>query len=305
MKKSIVLLIMMLLILSFTLGCASNNQGENETEVGTEAKTITDSQGREVIIEEYPKKIISIAPAITEILFAIGLNEEIIGVSDYCDYPEDAQTKEKVGGFEDPNVEVIVAKNPDIVFASAGVQEELIKKLEELNIKVAVLDADNIEQVIENILITGKITGKEEAAEEIAIDMEERLADITAKVKERPQPKVFFEVWDDPLMSAGSGSFIHNIIVDAGGNNVASDNSERYYTFSMEKLLEANPDIYIINTHSHTPDDIINRNGYHVLSAVKNNKVFNIDDNLISRAGPRVIQGLEEMAKIIHPEIFE
>lgn len=298
MKKSIFLILMMVLVLSLSVGCASNDQKAEAD------KIIIDSMGREVSIEEYPEKIISLSPAITEILFALGLNQEIIGVSDYCDYPAEAQTKEKIGGFKDPNVEVIVSKNPDIVFASAGVQEELIQKLEELNIKVAVLDGDNIQQVIDNIEMAGKITGKEDKAREIVTEMEQRLADIKAKVKDQPKPLVFFEVWDEPLMSAGSSSFIHNIIDTAGGINVAADNSESYYTFSMEKLLEADPDVYIVNTHSHTPANVKNRNGYDVLSAVQNNKVFSIDENLISRAGPRVIQGLEEMAKIIHPEIF-
>jgi iron complex transport system substrate-binding protein len=300
MKKSLFMTVLIICVLGLTLSCAKDNQGEVTAEKG---KTITDSLGREIIIDKYPEKIISISPAITEILFALGLNEEIIGVSNYCDYPEEAQGKEKVGGFEDPNVEVIIAKNPDLVFASAGVQEELIKKLEGLNIKVAVLDADNIEEVIANIVITGKITGKEKEADEIASAMTQKLEEIRAKVKDQPKPKVFVEVWDDPLMSAGYGSFIHSIIEDAGGINVAADNSERYYTFSMEKLLEIDPDIYIINTHSHKPADVKNRNGYHVLSAVQNNKVYAIDDSLISRAGPRVIQGLEEMAQIIHPEL--
>lgn len=302
MKKPIITMLILAFVCLLSLGCVSDKPGdEAEAEKG---EIITDSLGREIKIEKYPEKIISIAPAITEILFALGLNEEIIGVSDYCDFPEAAQAKEKMGGFEDPNLEVIVANNPDLVFASAGVQEELIQKLEEVNIKVVVLDADNIRQVIDNILISGTITGKRAAAEELAADMKERMEEIINKVKDQPKPKVFFEIWDDPLMTAGSGSFIHNIIEDAGGVNVASDSSERYYTYSRENLLEVDPDIYIINTHSHTPDDIINRNGYHVLSAVQNNKVFTIDDNLISRAGPRVIQGLEEMAKIIHPEIF-
>ena len=162
MKKSIIPIIVMILILSLGLGCGSNNQNGDQKQIVTgENKTVFDSLGREISIEEYPEKIISISPAITEILFTLGLNEEIIGVSNYCDYPEEAQNKDKVGGFEDPNVEVIVAKKPDLVFASAGVQEELIKRLEELNIKVAVLDADNIEQVIENIIITGKLPEKQ------------------------------------------------------------------------------------------------------------------------------------------------
>lgn len=297
MRKIIIFMIAIFILSS--LGCTSDNQ---EKQMGT---TIIDSIGREVVIEKQPEKIISIAPAITEILFALGLDQEIIGVSDYCDYPEAAQAKEKIGGFQDPNVEVILSKEPDIVFASAGIQEELITKLEELNITVVVLESANIQQVLDNIQLAGDITGREDKAQEIVSGMKGKMDNIIQKVQDQPKTTVFFEVWDDPLMSAGSSSFIHNIIETAGCINVAGDNKEEFYTFSMEKLLEINPDVYIVNDHSHTPADIKTRNGYDALSAVKNNKVFSIQDDLISRAGPRVIQGLEEMAKIAHPEVFK
>lgn len=287
------------LIFSLTLGCAESTP---ETKTGT---TIIDSIGREVVIEKNPERIISISPAITEILFAIGLDQEIIGVSDYCDYPEAALAKDKVGGFKDPNVEVILSMNPDMVFASAGVQEELITTMEELNLPVVVLESATIEQVLSNIALAGEITGKNETAKEIVDDMRQKMDEIINKVKDQPKPKVFFEVWDDPLMSAGSTSFIHNLIETAGGTNVAGITEDEFFTFSMEKLLENDPDIYIINAHSHTPEDIKTRTGYEVLSAVKNDQVFTVDDSLISRAGPRVIQGLEQLAKIIHPEIFD
>lgn len=298
MRKIIILMITIVFIL-VSLGCASDTQ---KTQTGT---TIIDSIGREVVIEKEPEKIISIAPAITEILFALGLEQQIIGVSDYCDYPEAAQAKEKIGGFKDPNVEVILSKEPDMVFASAGVQEELITKMEELNITVVVLESANIQQVLDNIQLAGQITGREAKAQEIVSDMKEKMDDIIKKVQEQPKTTVFFEVWDDPLMSAGSSSFIHNIIETAGCINVAGDNTEEFYTYSMEKLLEIDPDVYIINDHSHTPADVTTRNGYDALSAVKNNQVYSIQDDLISRAGPRVIRGLEEMAKITHPEVFK
>lgn len=298
MKKSIIFLLITVLMLSLAVGCSTENQ-----EV-IQDKTITDSLGREVNMDTTPEKIISISPGITEILFALGLNEEIIGVSDYCDYPADAQTKDKMGGFKNPNVEVIISKNPDVVFTSAGVQEEIIQNLEELNIKVIALDAGTIQQVMDNIELAGKITGKEDKANEIVADMKQRVEVVTAKVKDQPQPKVFFEVWDDPLMTAGPGSFTHDIIEMAGGVNVASDADKKYVTYSIEKLLEADPDIYIVNSHAHEPQDVKTRNGYEVLSAIKNDQIFSIEDNLINRPGPRIIQGLEEMAKIIHPEVF-
>lgn len=298
MKKPLILLMIMALMLTSTAGCSPKKQQVQQ------GKTVKDSLGREITLEKPLQKIISVAPAITEILFALGLEKEIIGVSDYCDYPEQAMTKEKMGSFKNPNVEIIASKQPDMVFMSAGVQEDVMRKLEELNVKVVVLDADTIKQVINNITLAGLLTDKEAKALEITTDMKNRMTAVTSKVKDLPKPKVFFEVWDEPLMSAGSTSFIHNIIETAGGSNVAADSSKRYYTFSAEKLLEINPDVYFINTHSHTPEDIKDRNGYEALSAVQNDKVFTIEDNLISRAGPRVIEGLEQTARILHPEAF-
>jgi len=133
-----------------------------------------------------------------------------------------------MGSFKTPNVELILSKQPDMVFMSAGVQEDVMRKLEEMNVKVVVLDADTIEQVIADIELAGLITGTDDKALEIASDMKARMKAITGKVKDLPKPKVFVEIWDDPLMSAGSASFVNNIIELAGGINVAADNSERY-----------------------------------------------------------------------------
>lgn len=300
-KKSIALSLIVGLILTLSLslftGCSAQSQGP-------EGKSFTDTLGREIKVDAYPQKIVSLAPAITEILFTIGLDSEIVGVSDYCDYPEQALTKEKMGGFSNPNVEKIAALEPDMVFISAGVQEDAINKLEEMGITVVVLDADTITQVQNNIDLAGQLTGKEKEAKAVVKDMQSRLDKVEAAIKDQPKPTVFIEIWDDPLMSAGSTSFVNNIIDLAGGVNIAADNTERYYNYSSEKLLEADPEYYIINTHSHAPADVKKRTGYDVLSAVKNDKVVAVDDNLISRAGPRVIEGLEEMAKILHPDTF-
>ncbi|MGI5901614.1 MAG: ABC transporter substrate-binding protein [Desulfitobacteriia bacterium] len=299
MRKILPRFLVLILILAFMVSCSS--QG-NENSQG---KIIKDTLGREINITSPPEKIVSLSPALTEILFAIGLDQEIIGVSEYCNYPAAAKNKPTMGDFSTPNVELVTSKDPDMVFVAAGVQEDVIEKFESLGITVVVLDADTIEQVIDNIELAGILTGKEKEAARVAEDMRKRLEAITAKVQNLEKPKVFFEVWDDPLMSAGSQSFIHDIIVTAGGENIAGKNTERYYNYSVETLLEENPDIYLINSHSHTPSDIKKRNGYQVLQAVKNDKIFVIDDDLISRPGPRVIEGLEQLARYFHPQAFK
>ncbi|NLM20223.1 MAG: cobalamin-binding protein [Peptococcaceae bacterium] len=297
-KKLVITLIVLMFVFSLTAGCFAQEQ-----EV-PQGKTIKDSLGREIAIPQTPAKIISLSPALTELLFALDLDQQIIGVSDYCDYPEQVKTKERMGGYNTPNVELIASKNPDLVFISAGVQEEFMDRLSEFGITVVSLDADTIDQVMTNIHLAGVLTGKEKEAKQLTDSLKQKKDEITAKVQGKPKPKVFYEVWDDPLMSAGAPSFIHDIIETAGGINIAAESNERYYIYSVEKLLEENPDIYIINSHSHIPKDVMSRNGYQALKAVQNNKVYVIDDNLISRAGPRVIEGLEQMAQMLHPEVF-
>jgi len=301
MKRNRVLLILLVIILCFTVACSSQAPSQNKPQ----GKTITDSLNREINIGNPPQRIISLAPAVTEILFALGLDQQIVGVSNYCDYPEQTKNKEKMGGYDSPNVEAIASKKPDMVFISTGVQEGIVQQLEKFGITIVALDADTLEQVMKNIELAGLLTGKEKEAQQITADMKNKAAEISAKVEGLAKPKVFFEVWDDPLMSAGSQSFIHNMLETAGGINIAAVKSERYYTYSVEQLLKENPEVYIINNHSHTPEDIKNRTGYQALSAVQKDRVYAIDDNLISRPGPRVILGLEQIARAIHPEAFE
>ncbi|NLW07240.1 MAG: ABC transporter substrate-binding protein, partial [Clostridia bacterium] len=178
-------------------------------------------------------------------------------------------------------------------------------QLEELGIKVVTLDAETIDQVLANIRTAGIITDAVSAAEELANSLEQRVKAVKEKVAVSSRmPTVFFEVWDEPLMTAGPGSFIDDLIVTAGGINVAADVGQRFAEFSLEVLLERNPDFYIINDHAHQPQDIKERPGYGGLKAVQKDQVYAITDDLVTLPGPRIIDGLEEMAKIIHPELF-
>jgi len=301
MRKSILFLGLCCLFMLLSLGCSSSQE---EDTIAASGMTVTDSLGREILVPQNPERIISLSPATTEILFALGLGDKVVGDTEYCDYPEEAKTKDKVGGFENPNLELIVAKEPDLVFTAAGIQEEIIQKLEASHIAVVCLDAETIDQVMSNISLTGEITGMSKKAGEIVKDMEERVKAVQEKIKDKPRPVVFFEVWDDPLMTAGPGSFIDSLIQMAGGQNAAADLKGKFADYSTEKLLEVNPDIYIMNNHAHKPEDLKTRTGFDRLKAVQNDRVFTIEDDLVTLPGPRIIQGLEEMARIIHPEIF-
>ena len=300
MKNIFQLALILMICLMLLAGCSGNA----DTTVGEDSKMFKDVLGREVEIKETPERIISLTPAVTEILFELGLDERIIGVTEYCNYPEAALKKPKMGDFANPNVELIVDAEPQIVFVAAGVQMELIKRLEQLGITVFCLDAESVDQVIKNIQMTGEIMGVPEAAQKLTSEMQAKVDAVVLKVKDQERPVVFFEVWDEPLMSAGPGTFINSLIELAGGQNLAGDADTRFPQLSMEVLFERDPDVYIANDF-HKQSDIMARPGYENLTAVKTDRVHIIDDDLVTLPGPRVVLGLEEMARIIHPELFQ
>ncbi|KUO51627.1 MAG: hypothetical protein APF76_13360 [Desulfitibacter sp. BRH_c19] len=295
--KVLVLLIAFTFLLS---GCGSNAIDVN---TNTDSKIFKDVLGREVEILEPPQRVISLTPAVTEILFELELGDKVMGVTEYCTFPEEALSKPKMGGFEDPNIELVVDAEPDIVFVAAGIQTELIERLEELGITVFCLDAASVDQVIKNISMVGDIMGVPEITKSLTDEMQEKVDYIVDKVKDQEKPVVFFEVWDEPLMSAGPGTFIDSIINLAGGSNLAGDADTQFPQLSMEILFERDPDVYIANDF-HKKGDIMTRPGYETLKAIKTERVYTLNDDLVTLPGPRIVLGLEEVAKIIHPELF-
>jgi len=306
--------LLVLIIAAVATGCGNGEQANtnDSNTIGdiqqgnTYPVTVVDSIGRSVTLESEPQKIISLSPAITEILFAIGVGDKIAGVTDYCDYPAKALKKPRVGSFKEPNMEVIISSQPEVVFVSAGIQEQFAKQFNDLGIKVIALDANNFEQVLDNIKLAGRVAGAGPKSLEVARDMGERMDAVKETVAQsKTSPSVFFEVWDDPLMTAGPGSFIDDLITKAGGTNIAGDANKEFAEFSLEALIDRNPDIYILNDHAHTPEDIKKRSGYEGSKAIRNNNVYSIEDDLVTLPGPRIIEGLEQMARIIHPEAFQ
>lgn len=298
-KIMVVLILALFVLAAVFAGC------ETVEDVGGEnGEAYVDSLDRKVVVEEIPERVVSLSPAITEILYFIGAEDNVIGVSSYCDYPPGALEKKQMGGFEDPNLELVVESEPDMVFVAAGVQAEFIKTLEDLGISVFALDAETVEEVIENIKLAGKIMGVEEKATHKAGELRERVDKVTAKVKDEERPVVFFEIWDDPLMSAGAGSFVNDLIELAGGTNLYGDADHRYPTVSFERLVEKDPEIYIAIDHKRQ-DDIETRTGFDSLQAVKEDRVYTIEDDLVTLPGPRVVDGLEKLAAAIHPHLFD
>ncbi len=271
--------------------------------------TARDGVGRKVVIKKPIERIVSLSPSNTEILFALGLGDKVVGVDDFSDFPEEANDKERIGGFANPNIEKIVDLKPDLVLADATLQAKEVAALKKLNIIVFSLDSKRLEDVVSAITKVGKITGSDVQAKIKTDEMTERIDKVIAKTRRlmtRDQPKVFFELYNEPLMTVGPSSFIGDMISLAGGDNITGSTKEEYPQFSLETLIARDPHVYLAASGSMTnPGDLKNRPGWENLWAVKNDAVFILDENIINRPGPRVAEGLELVARAIHPELFK
>ncbi len=273
---------------------------------------ITDQLGRVVRFEKVPETIISIAPSNTEILFALGLGDRVAAVTDYCDYPEEAKTKTSLGSYIKPSMEDIVAISPDLILATAVHEAEVIPALEKVGLTVFALDPKTIDEVLESIILVGEITGKQEEAAQVVSGMRSRMkavTDKTDKLADTERPRVFYAVWYEPLMSAGSGTFQDDLIGKAGGNNVAG-NLTGWITIGLETVVKANPEVMIAGVNYINIGDlnfqfIDTEPRLRDTEARLNGRVFEVDSDLVSRTGPRIIDGLEKLAEFIHPELFK
>lgn len=273
--------------------------------------TIIDSQNRRVVITKKPERIVSLSPSNTDMLYALGLGDRIVGVTSFCDYPEDAKSKPKIGGFADPNMELIMKAEPDLVVANS-LHAEAVKQLEGLGVPVIIVDALDINDVLKVIEVLGKATGSSDKAGDIISKMEQKIKEISNKVADLPEnekPRVYFEIWHDPLTTGGKESFLNNLIETAGGKNVASDVNKDWIVYSPEVLLSKDPQIIIYISHfssEQTLKEIRSRSGWQDISAVKNNHIYKFpDENIVIRPGTRIVEGLEILARMFHPELFK
>jgi iron complex transport system substrate-binding protein len=257
--------------------------------------------------QNHKVRYISLAPSTTEILFALGLDEEIVGVSTYCNYPLKAKNKDKVGTFSQPNIEKILSLRPDYIFCTGREQAPIISELKYLNLKVYVADPTNMQDLLNSIRDIGRITGKIKEAESLIKNMESQIQEINLKVKlipESKKPKVFIEIWHYPLTTAGRGSFIDELLTLAGGVNIAYDTKRAYSIFSPEEVIRRNPDCIILTyMDKEKPAKLVGeRFGWKGISAIKDNRLYSdINSDLLLRPGPRVVQGLKEIYKRLYP----
>jgi iron complex transport system substrate-binding protein len=274
--------------------------------------TVIDDYGHEITMYGTPERIVSLAPSNTEILFALGLDDRIIGVTDYCNYPPEANEIEKMGGYSSPNVEKILASEPDLIVGAFGNTEEVYNYLTGLDLTVLALNPQSIEDVIEDIELVGRATETEERAAVVCGDLRRRINDVTQKTSTMAnRPTVVHVVWYDPLWVSGGDTFQDEMFEMAGGEN-AFPEIRGWGTVTMETFITKNPDIIIVNEGTGMGEAgknliyeyIINEPRFQNLNAVKNGNVHVINSDIIDRGGPRIVDALEIVASYIHPELF-
>lgn len=269
--------------------------------------TITDMAGREITIEAEPKAIISLAPSNTEILYALGLGDKVVGVTEFCNYPPEAVEKPKIGGFRDVSIEKVVELEPDLILATNIHIAEVVPALEKLGLRVVVIDPPDLPGVLEGIRLVGKITGQEKGAEALADEIGERIDAVAKAVEGRKRPRVFWEISSD-LWTAGPGSFINDLIVRAGGENIAAEAEAPWVQLSNEAIIEADPEVIFLADHpfGETAEAVAARPGWDKISAVAGNRIIEVEDiDIFSRPAPRVVDALEMAAKALHPDAFK
>jgi len=274
----------------------------------------TDSAGRKVSVYGIPQRIVSLAPSNTEILFALDLGKQVVGVDSFSDFPAEAKSLTQVGGSGNQfNFEQIVALKPDLILAAGTTAPEAIKKLDDLKFAVAVIGtaSTTFDGVAANIALVGQMTGKVDKAKSVTDAMKQKIDSIKTKAATaKTKPRVYWELdATDPAkpFTVGPGNFINDIITAAGGTNIFAKVSNPFPQVTSESIVAASPEVIIMSDAADgvTVDSLLKRKGWQVIIAVKNKTVHPIDDNLVSRPTARVADGLEAAAKLIHPELFK
>lgn len=276
--KFLLIFTMLLTFISFS-GCSKKSQNQVET--------------------DYPKSIVSLSPSATEILYAIGAENQVSAVSEFTDFPPEALSKPVVGGFDGKtlSLEKIISYKPDLVYLTDGMHNFMIEQLEQYGIDYYLSKTESVEAVENEILDMGKITGHEKEAEKVVADMKSKIN--SAAKKSGSGKSVYYEVWNVPFMSVGNQSFISDVIEQAGLTNLFSDIEEAYPVVSDETIIARNPQIILLPLNNGiSADDVKARSGWQNIDAVKNAHIFVIDDNVFSRPGPRIADAITELSQL-------
>jgi len=301
-RRSLAVLLCLGLLIPAACSKPDNNRSESQTGVH---QTI-DEAGRTITVPNTVTRFISLAPSLTEIVYAIGAGQGLVGRTSYCTYPAEALKVEAVGDTLKPSIERIIALRPQIVFVSTASQlEAFTSQLEAHHIAVYVTDSHDLEGVFHSIQQIADVLGKQPQADELLKQLRARVSSVAEKVKSQPPVRVFYQVSDEPLYTIGRDAFITDLIRRAGGISVTAEVPGAWPKYSAESALAANPEAIILPTGG----SMGNANSA-VASALKrspavaNGHVYKINDDLLSRPGPRTVDGLEDLARALHPEVF-
>ena len=318
MKK---LLLIMMAVAMVLAGCNTTAHPEKkEGEKAAEEQksgfpiTIKDAIDKDVVIEEKPEKIISLIPSNTEIVYALENGDAIVGVTDFDNYPEEAMAKEKIGGME-INIEKMISLKPDLVFAHESTADSTaagLQQLRDAGIAVVVVnDAQSFDGVYTSIEMIGKAIGEQEKAAELVDDMKNRFAELKKKaesIQQNEQKTVFVEVSPAPeIYAAGKNTFIDEMLALIGAKNAIGD-MDGWPKVDQEAIVERNPDVVVTTYgyYSEQPvEQVLGRQGWKNVKAVKDKQVFDVHSDLVTRSGPRLAEGAEELAKAIYPDVFK
>ncbi|WP_053228438.1 ABC transporter substrate-binding protein [Spirochaeta cellobiosiphila] len=298
MQKTISLFLFLLISLQ------SWSTGQKEDPATT--TVFTDSYERQVNIPTEINRIVSLAPSITEIIYALGSQDKLKGRTDYCDYPEDALRIPSMGSLRNPSMESIIQAQPDLVIASTHFQKDTLKALEDLNIPILILKGeDSIEGTYWVIRQIGTLLHKQEKSEQIITQMKKTIDQAAGRINNSYKPKVYYVVayGQQGDFTAGGNTFIGQLIQEAGGINIAQDLDG--WAYSFEKIVEQDPDIIICSQYYNVKEGLSNTEGYKDLRAIKEGRIYTIDSNILDRQGPRLAQAFVDLVTIIHPESFE
>ncbi|MDN5293077.1 MAG: cobalamin transport system substrate-binding protein [Eubacteriales bacterium] len=315
-RKSLVLAAVLVFTVAALLfaGCSFSGGGSKTSketaEKVTYPLTLKDASGREVKIEKEPARIVSLTPSNTEIIFALGLGDKLVGVTKWDKYPPEVKNKKVVGDLN-PSAEKVMELNPDLVVASPSLNKNAVEALRQAGVTVLTVEANTMADVNDSIMLIAKATNRVEEGKKLIAKIDAKIKEITekvAKVKKEERPRVFIEVGSEPLFTAGKNTYLHDLVEKAGGINVAADVNS-WAQYSEEKVVEKNPDVIIATEGYYIPDlkeKIKARPGWQNIKAVKENRIVtDIDPDLINHPGPRVAEALEAVAKALYPQLFQ
>jgi cobalamin transport system substrate-binding protein len=274
--------------------------------------TVVDDLGRTVEIVKLPERIVSLAPSNTEIVYALGLEDKLVGTTDYDDYPEAAKSKPRVANYTTPNLEKVVSVQPDLILAEEIQEKTALPAMEKLGLTVIVTVDKTLEDILNDIKLVGHVNGKDKAAATLVDSLNTRIQAVVSKTSTLPpeqRVKVLYVIWHDPIWTMGGNTFVNDLIWKAGGVNIFADDFEKARVVSLESIIEKNPQVIIVSGMATTGDLIYNNIKKETrlsgVDAMTNNRIYKISDaNLTERPGPRIVDGLEEVARLLHPEIF-